>query len=80
MYVCVTSFLDHVALSLRLLGKDCILAVSVRVVELAHIWFAPAVARPILGTGTSTFVLKLSPYPTSDIQETLDDIVKSIFP
>ncbi len=38
MYVCVTSFLDHVALSLRLLWKDGILAVSVRVVELAHIW------------------------------------------
>ena len=40
MYVCVTSFLDHVALSLRLLDEDGILAVSVRVVELAHIWFA----------------------------------------
>ncbi len=36
MYVCVTSFLDHVALSLRLLGKDGILAVFVWVVELAR--------------------------------------------
>ena len=39
MYVCVTSFLDHVALSLQLLDKGNIIAVSVRVVELACIWF-----------------------------------------